>query len=1126
MFSRFFIDRPIFATVISILITLAGAVALPTLPVAQYPMVAPPTVSVECSYPGASAAVVSQAVAAPIEQQVNGVEETLYMSSTCGSDGSYSLSLAFKPGVDINVAQVLVQNRVALAMPQLPDVVRQMGVTTRKRSLEILLTASVNSPDQRYDQLYLSNFALLRIKDELARLPGVSEVVIFGQQDYSLRIWLDPDTMAARSLTPGDITAALREQNYQVAAGQIGQPPGKVGTAIQVPLSTRGRLQTPEEFGQIVLRVTKDGRMIRLRDVARVELAARSQLTSNRFNGKTSVGVAVFQLPSANALATAEHVKAKLRELSADFPDGLICEVGFDTTPFIRESIWEVFKTLRDATILVAIVVLVFLRGWRAAVIPLAAIPVAIVGTFAAMAVVGFSINNLTLFGLVLAIGIVVDDAIVVVEAVEYHIEQGLAPREAAIAAMEQVTGPVIAVGLVLSAVFIPCAFISGLVGVFFRQFALTIAVSTVISALNSLTLSPALARLMLRPRGARRDPLTWLLDACLGWFFRLFDAGFQLSGRFYVAAVGKLLRVVTLVLLVYAGLVALTVWGYQQLPRGFVPPQDKGFLVASVLLPDASATQRTREVIAKLEQIALSTEGVKNVNSVTGMSFAIGAAGPNFGSMFIILDSFEVRQARELHSDQIMATLNRKLAAAIPEAEVRVTGPAPVSGVGRAGGFRMMVEDRGDVGLTLLQTYADAVVEKAKLQPGLIGLMTPYKANAPQLWIDIDRDACQAQGINLEGVFTTLQGYLGSRYVNDFNRFGRTWQVIVQADASYRNQVDDIQRLNVRNAAGRMVPLGSVVQVKLIGQPTSLARYNMHPAAAVMGNLAPGVSTGQGIRLMEAVARQELPANMSFEWTELALLERQSANTGLWVFGLSVVFVLLVLAALYESWTLPLAVVLVVPMCVLSSIAGVAWAGMDVNVFTQIGFIVLIGLASKNAILIVEFAKLKRDEGVDIRSATLAACGLRLRPILMTSFAFILGVVPLLFARGAGAEMRHTLGVAVFSGMLGVTLFGVFLTPVFFYVVDHLAEGALLRAAAWRRVGAEAAEAVTLGALRRPAWQLFRAGATVLAPSWRKVRRKMLGRKKLRPSHTPSLAGPPKPPVEPAEPSTGKVLS
>lgn len=1080
MFSRFFIDRPIFATVISILITLAGAVALPTLPVAQYPMVAPPTVSVECSYPGASASVVSQAVAAPIEQQVNGVEETLYMSSNCGSDGSYSLSLAFKPGVDINVAQVLVQNRVALAMPLLPDVVRQMGVTTRKRSLEILLTASLNSPDQRYDQLYLSNFALLRIRDELARLPGVSEVVIFGMQDYSLRIWLDPDIMAARSLTVGDVTAALREQNYQVAAGQVGQPPGDSGSAIQVPLSTRGRLQTPEEFGEIILRVTDDGRMIRVRDVARVELAARNQQTSNRFNGKTSVGVAIFQLPSANALATAALVKAKLLELSADFPEGLVCEIGFDTTPFIRESIWEVFKTLRDATILVAIVVLIFLRGWRAAVIPLAAVPVAIVGTFAVMALVGFSINNLTLFGLVLAIGIVVDDAIVVVEAVEYHIEHGLAPRQAAIAAMEQVTGPVIAVGLVLSAVFIPCAFISGLVGVFFRQFALTIAVSTVISTVNSLTLSPALASLMLRPRGSRRDPLTWLLDALLGWFFRLFETGFRLSGRVYVAAVGKLLRLATLVLLVYGGLVVLTVWGYRRLPTGFVPPQDKGFLIASVLLPDASAAKRTRDVAAKMEPIALATPGVKHVNSVAGMSFALGAAGPNFGSMFIILDSFENRRSPELHSDRIMAALNRQFAAALPEAEVRVSGPAPVSGVGRAGGFRMMVEDRGDVGLTLLQTFADSVVEKGKLQPGLTGLMTPYKANSPQLWIDVDRDACQAQSINLIDVFSTLQGFLGSRYVNDFNRFGRTWQVIVQADTSFRNQVDDVQRLQVRNAAGRMVPLGSLVTVRMISQPTSLSRYNMHPAAAVMGNLAPGISTGQGIELMEAVARQELPGNMSFEWTEIALLERQSTNTGLWVFGLSVVFVLLVLAALYESWTLPLAVILVMPMCVLSSIAGVAWAGMDVNVFTQIGFVVLIGLASKNAILIVEFAKLKRDQGVDIRNATLEACGLRLRPILMTSLAFILGVVPLLFARGAGAEMRYTLGVAVFSGMLGVTLFGIFLTPVFFYVIDCVAEGALLRAATRRKIAWKSFDAVTLGFLRRPAWRALCIGAAL----------------------------------------------
>ncbi len=1068
MFSRFFIDRPIFAAVISLLITLAGAVALQRLPIAQYPPVAPPTVQVDCNYPGASSAVVSQTVAAPIEQQVNGVENMLYMASQSTNDGSYTLTVTFKPGVNLNLAQVLVQNRVSLALPMLPDVVRQTGVVTKKRAPDILLTVSLNSPTERYDQLYLSNYALMHIRDELARLPGISEVLVFGQRDYSLRVWLKPDMLAERNLTVLDVQAALREQNFQLATGQLGQPPSSTGQAWQIPLATVGRLQTPEEFGEIILRVTPDQRIIRLKDVARLELGARSQDVANRFDGKPTVGIAIFQLPTANALETADQIKAKMQELSADFPDGVQYKIGYDTTPFIRESIREVFNALRDAILLVALVVLVFLKGWRAAIIPLIAVPVAIIGTFAAMAVAGFSLNNLTLFGLVLAIGIVVDDAIVVVEAVEHHIRKGLPPREAAIVAMSEVSGPVIAVGFVLSAVFVPCMFISGIVGQFFLQFALTIAVSTILSTINSLTLSPALAALLLRGPNSRRDPLTWLIDMLLGWFFWLFDRGFHVSERVYINLIGCLLRIPALVLLVYGGLLVLTWWGFLQLPTGFIPAQDKGYLIASIQLPDASAAQRTRDTMARIERIALDTPGVRNVNSVAGNSFVLSAYGSSFGSMFIILEEFEHRRDPKMRSDAIVANLKKRLQAEVPEALVMIFPPPAVSGLGRAGGFKVMIESRGEVSLTELQKFTDLMVQKGNEQAGLSSLSTVYKANSPQLYVDVDRDAAQKHDLNLSDVFGTLQGYLGSRYVNDFNRFGRTWQVIVQADTESRNQIEDVQNLKARNHQGQMVPLGTVAKVEEISGPQVLTRYNMYPAAAITGSVAPGYSTGQGIAIVEELARRELPDSMAFEWSEITFLERQSANTGMIVFGLSVVFVFLVLAALYESWSLPLAVILVVPLCVLSSITGVAYAGQDINIFTQVGFVVLIGLACKNAILIVEFAKYRREAGVDRRRATLEACELRLRPILMTSFAFILGVAPLVFARGAGAEMRQALGIAVFSGMLGVTFFGIFLTPVFFYVIDHAEGWSPFRLASWQQVGVVLADVVTLGSTRR----------------------------------------------------------
>ena len=1084
MFSRFFIDRPIFASVLSILIFLAGMIAVFELPIAQYPPVAPPTIQVDCNYPGASAQVVAQTVAAPIEQQVNGVENMLYMSSQSTSDGSYTLTVTFMPGVDLNLAQVLVQNRVSLAIPSLPDVVRQTGVTTKKRSPDILLTVSINCPDNRYDQLYLSNFAVLRVKDELSRLTGISEVLVFGQRDYSMRIWVDPDKLAMRELGVSDVVNALRQENLEVAAGQIGQPPSPANAEAEVvsrqlPIDVLGRLSTVEEFENVIVRVRGDGEVLCIKDIGRVELGARSQDVSNRFDGKPTVGLAIFQLPDANALKTADQIKEKMKELSQDFPEGVHYEIGYDTTPFIRESIVEVIKALRDSIILVALVVLVFLQGWRAAVIPLIAVPVAIVGTFAAMALTGFSINNLTLFGLVLAIGIVVDDAIVVVEAVEHYIEKGLSPREAAIWAMQEVSGPVIAVGLVLSAVFIPCAFLPGIVGQFFRQFALTIAISTIISTFNSLTLSPALAALLLKPKKAGRDPLTRLIDFLFGWFFWLFNRAFGLSTRLYISIVGKLLRVPALVLIVYVGLLWLTNWGFQKLPTGFIPTQDKGYFIASIQLPDSAAAVRTREVVSRIEQIALSTPGIKNVNSVAGNSFVLSAYGSNFGSMFIILKNFEERRDPSMYADEILKVLRKRYAAEIPEAIINVFPPPAVNGLGRAGGYKLMIEDRGEVGLKQLQEQTDNIVEQGnsivdqvKKYPALSGLFTVYKANSPQLFVDIDRRACLTQGIPLNDVFGTLQAYLGSRYVNNFNRFGRTWQVVVQADSKFRDEIQDVGRLRVRNRLGEMVPIASIAAVREISSPLVLTRYNMYPAAAINGNVSLGFSTGQAIEQIEALTRRELPSTMSMEWTEITYLEKLAGNTGILVFGLSVVFVFLVLAALYESWSLPLAVILVVPMCVLSSIAGVAVNAMDINLFTQIGFIVLIGLACKNAILIVEFAKFRRSEGIDAREATLQACELRLRPILMTSFAFILGVVPLVIARGAGAEMRRALGTAVFSGMLGVTFFGIFLTPVFFYVIDRMTQWNWFTNSLPARIAQVALNLLTLAPIRSWLWK------------------------------------------------------
>jgi multidrug efflux pump len=1120
MFSRFFIDRPIFASVLSIVFLLGGGIAVWTLPVAQYPDITPPTVEVSAFYPGANARVVADTVAAPIEQQVNGVENMLYMSSQCTNDGTYKLTVTFRVGVDLNMAQVLVQNREALAEPILPDLVKRRGVMVKKKSPSILMIVNLFSPDRSRDNLYLSNYATIQLRDELARLDGVGDITYMGQRDFSMRIWLDPEKMSFRNLTSSDVVRTIEQQNAQVAAGQIGQPPVPNGQVYQYTMNTLGRLVDADQFGDMILKTDDQGRIVRLRDVARIEMGAQSYDQTCTLDGEPSVALSIYQRPGSNALQTAKLVSDKMKELKTRFQEGLDYAIVYDTTPFITESVNEVFKTLRDAVILVSVVVLLFLQNWRSAVIPLIAVPIAIVGTFAVMAAFGFSLNNLTLFGLVLAIGIVVDDAIVVVEAVEHHIEHGMSPRDATVRAMDEVSGPVIAIGLVLSAVFVPCAFITGIVGQFFRQFALTIATSTIISAFNSLTLSPALAALLLRPRvghapaadgkhseengheprPGRREALprgayaalggtvAWMtltsalsgrfaalgldattsyaleglaavaaglaaglvlapaLDRLLALVFRAFNVGFQKATDWYTWCVGALLRVSLLVLIGYGGLLFLTYVGFTTTPTGFIPSQDKGYLLVNVQLPDSTSVEKTQGVMKRIEESTGRIKGVSHTLAIAGQSILLNANAPNYGALYVMLDDFHHRLDKSLSGEAIAAKLRTVLLEEIPDGEISVFGAPPVEGLGTAGGFKFMIEDRGDNGLEAIQETTDAVIAssrdpKSPVYHFVENLYTGFRANTPWLWLDIDRAKLNTMGVSMAEVFNTLQVYLGSLYVNDFNRFGRTWQVNVQGDANFRKQIDDLTHLKIRNGQGGMVPFGAVSAIRDDTGPVMIVRYNMYPGSAVNGNPAPGISSGQALEAMAADLTKQLPPSMRFEWTELALLQLQTGNTAMLVFLLAVVLVFLVLAAQYESWSLPLAVILVVPMCLLCSIAGVRMAKMDINIFTQVGFIVLVGLACKNAILIVEFAKARREAGVPRREATLEACALRLRPIMMTSFAFILGVVPLMLSEGAGAEMRRTLGTAVFAGMLGVTLFGIFLTPVFYNVIQWWAD-------------------------------------------------------------------------------------
>jgi multidrug efflux pump len=1145
MFSHFFIERPIFAAVLSIIITLAGAVAVFNLPVAQYPPITPPSINVQCTYPGANAQVVADSVAAPIEQQVNGVEGMMYMVSQSNNDGSYQLTVTFKPGINLNFAQVLVQNRINLALPLLPDVVKQAGVMTRKRNPDIMQVIAITSPNGRYGFLELSNFATINIKDELARVEGVGDVQQFGNADYSMRLWVDPEKLAALNMTAADVANAVREQNMQVAAGHFGQQPAGPGTPFEFTISTLGRLKDTTQFDDIVLRSDGNGRQVLLKDVGytnqpgrtrSAELGAKNLDTTSKVNQRWNASLAVWALPDANTIATAQRVRDKMEQLKKSFPEDVDYAVSLDMTPFIQESINEVLRTLIEAVVLVAAVVLLFLQNWRTALIPLVAVPVAVIGTFAAMAAIGFSLNNLTLFGLVLAIGIVVDDAIVVVEAVERHIEHGLTPRQAAHKAMDQVSGPVIAVALVLSAVFVPCAFIPGITGQFFRQFALTIAVSTLISAFNSLTLSPALAAILLQPRGARKDLVGRLLDLLLGWFFRAFNAAFAFTTTTYTRLVGaslsgqaplglvvlalaggwlgwelpvllqllglapeKLGRVLAgfwvssemrmvagavlalllgllmqrsmkrakdgkpsvarlalwrtslagcvVVLVAYGALLLNTAYGYRNLPSGYIPNQDQGRFYITVQLPDAASLERTQAVVDHIARVVSEMNGVVYITGVAGQSFTLNCNGSNFGNFFVTFDSFDNRRHPSLSAAAITERVRERLQHEIPEALITIFTPPAVSGLGSASGFKLIIEDRGELGFDELERSIQRLIDRSQSSDKVEHLFCSFRARVPQLYIDLDREQCQALGVNPKEVFDALQIYLGSYYVNDFNSFGRTWQVIIQARGEFRTDLHKVKLLRVRNKDNEMVPLGALLKIREIGGPINIGRYNMYPAAAILGLTKPGVSTGQGIEEMERLCHEVLPPGMAFEWTEINYMQID-ASSNIWnnlIFPLAVAFVFLVLAAQYESWALPLAVILVVPMCILGSLTGVAVTGGDINIFTQIGFVVLVGLASKNAILIVEFAKHKReDAGLPRHEATLQACELRLRPILMTSFAFILGVVPLIVGHGAGAEMRQVLGIAVFSGMLGVTLFGIFLTPVFFYVIEGFVEDPL----------------------------------------------------------------------------------
>ncbi|MGN6370541.1 MAG: efflux RND transporter permease subunit [Phycisphaerae bacterium] len=1042
-FAHFFIERPVFACVLSIVTIIVGAIAIFTLPVAQYPEIAPPTVTVSANYPGANAKTVAETVATPIEEQINGVEGMLYMSSQSTNDGSMKLTITFKLGTNLDIAQVQVQNRVAIAQPVLPSDVQRAGIVVKKASPDITLAIAIYSPDGSRDPLYLSNYATLQIKDELARLPGVGDIFIFGARDYSMRLWLNPERMASRNITAGDLVNAIREQNVQVAAGIVGGPPLPKGVApFQYTVNAQGRLVDPEQFGDIIIKTGADGSVTRVKDVARVELGAADYATTTHFNGLPAIGIPVFQLPGSNSIQTANAIYAKMKELKKSFPKGVDYAIPYDTTLFVRDSIKDVVRTLFEAIGLVALVVLVFLQSWRAAIVPLLAIPVSIVGTFAVMAIFGFSLNNLSLFGLVLAIGIVVDDAIVVVENVDRWIEAGLSPHDAAYRAMDEVTPAVIAIAFGLSAVFVPVAFISGITGQFYRQFALTISFSTLLSAFNSLTLSPALAALILKSHKAKRDPLQWVMDMLLGWFFFLFNKALSGVNAAYVGVLRWVVRLSIVVLVVYAGLVALTYAGFKNVPTGFIPQQDQGYLIAAVQLPDAASVDRTDAVLARMAKIAKGTPGIHDTFGVTGFNLLTGTNQTNAGIMFLPLNKFEERHDKPGQSANELAGHLMGAFSQIQEGYVLVLSPPPVRGIGQAGGFKMQVEDRsGQATPQQLEAVTAQLANDARQDQRLTSIYSSFRANVPQLYASVDRTKAKKENVSVTDIFQTLQVYLGSFYINDFNYLGRTFRVVAQADAPFRARAADVARLKTRNAAGDMVPLGTVMELKDITDADRINRYNLYPSAEINGAAVPGVSSGTALQIMSQLAAKDLPAGFTYEWTELAYQEETAGNTALFIFPLCVLFVFLTHSAEYESFALSAAIILIVPMCLLCGIGGVWLRGMDNNIFTQIGFVVLAGMSVKNAVLIVEFAKQQQEHNPKLRAgaAAVEAARLRLRPILMTSFAFIFGVLPLLTAHGAGAEMRHALGTVVFYGMIGVTFFGVFFTPVFYTVIRKI---------------------------------------------------------------------------------------
>ncbi len=1165
MISRFFIDRPIFATVISVVFVLAGGVAVFNLPVAQYPEVTPPTVQVTAHYPGANATTVRDVVAAPIEEQVSGVEGMEYMSSTSTNDGAYTLTVTFHLGVNTDMAQVLVQNRVSLALPVIPPLVQNEGISVKKMAPNTLMIVNLISNDDKLSadekSLFLSNYATIYVRDELARLSGVADVTYLGQRDYSMRVWLNPPKMAALGLSPMDVVNAINQQNLQVAAGQIGQQPAPPGQQFQLTINTLGRLEDPQQFADIILKSSPSAAMaggaggaggsdasgaatsgttsataqdsstdalaasslsgatpsalgvVRVRDVARVELGSQQYEQSCTLDGQPSVALSVYALPGSNAMRTAAGVAQRMKQLKERFPEGVDYKIVYDTTPFIEESVWEVFYTLRDAVILVAIVVLVFLQDWRAMILPMIDVPVSLIGTFAVMAALGYSLNNLTLFGLVLAIGIVVDDAIVVLENIERLIATGLDARTATIKAMEEITGPVCAITLVLSSVFVPCCFLGGISGQFFRQFAVTIAVSTIISAVNALTMTPSRAVMIFRTEeshgghehkkealpwwvfglfgglltvwlggqflagrwglppvsGAEADDAPrwvawgvmgayfapgmivglaagWLIiapvNAVLGVLFRAFNRLFDWGTGVYGNMVGRVLRLSVVMLVFYAALLGATGWQLAAAPSGFIPQQDKGYLILNVQLPDSASSERTQEVMARIGGLAREAAGVKHTLGVSGRSLILNANAPNLGSMYVILKPFAERDAKGLTADAIAEALQARCKEEVTNAVVTTFGAPPVDGLGMTGGFKLIIEDRGSLGAEELQRVSDTIADRGNRTEGL-ALYNASGAHTPWLYLDINRTKCMALGVSVSDVFNALQVYFGSYYVNNYNKFGRTWQVNLQAEKNFRSRTADLLRLSVRNNQGQMVRLATLMRVRDRSGPVMVMRYNLYAAAAITGNATGGVSSGQAVEMMNEIAATTLPRSMVHEWTELAELQRKEGSSAMWVFALAVVFVFLVLAAQYESWSLPLAVILVVPLCLLCSVVGMQIALMDVSIFTRIGFVVLVGLACKNAILIVEFAKQQQEAGVPRWQATVDACKLRLRPILMTSFAFILGVVPLVIATGAGAEMRRSLGTAVFSGMIGVTAFGIFLTPVFYYVIQGFGSAA-----------------------------------------------------------------------------------